>query len=64
MDFSNKLDLTMPDFNIRLNFEGKCVRSLDNNAAIFDDILSTFTHIFNKRNNDRFLRIRTTLVPY
>ena len=34
----------------------KCVQSLDDNEAFFDDILSPFINMFNKREYYKFLK--------
>ena len=60
MNFSFKLDPTMPSFqyehDVSVGFEWKCVKSLDDDQAIFDDVLSTFKNLFNKREYDKFLK--------
>jgi hypothetical protein len=60
MELSNKLDPTVQQHKIGNGVSSgiveKCVKSLDDNEAIFDDILSSFVNMFNKREYGKFLK--------
>jgi len=51
MDFSFNLDPIMQSFqyehDVSVGYEWKYVKSLDDDQAIFDDVLSTFINLFN-----------------
>ena len=60
MDLSNKFDPWVQQFQngneVSSGFVEKGMKSLDDDEAIFDDILSTFINIFNWREYDKFLK--------
>lgn len=64
---SNKLEPLVHQFqygrDISSGLVEKCVKSLDDSKVFFDDILSAFINIFNKKKVMNSSRIRTSIVP-